>query len=83
MIEGSQTFKSCCLFYIYIYIYIIINYYSLIDHDGRESNITTRRRLYSTKKKKKTGRRLIGIYLVLYLLFLSCTYKLRTSPTRL
>ena len=31
--------------------------------------------------KKKTGRRLIG--LVLYFLFLSCTHKLRTTPTRL
>ena len=49
MIEGSQTFKSCCL--LYIYIYKIINYYSLIDHDGRESNVTTGRRLYSAKKK--------------------------------
>ena len=78
MIKGTQTFKSCCL----LYIYIIINYYSLIDHDGRESNITIGRRLYSAKKKK-TGQRLIGIYLVLYFLFLSCTHKLRTTSTRL
>ena len=35
------------------------------------------------QQKKKTRRRLIGIYLVLYFLFLSCTHKLRTTPTRL
>ena len=38
---------------------------------------------YIQQKKKKTGQRLIGIYLVLYFLFLSCTHKLRTTPTRL
>ena len=52
MIHGVKHL-SLVVYYmcIYIYIYIIINYYSLIEHDGRESNITTGRRLYSAKKK--------------------------------
>ena len=54
MIHGVKHL-SLVVYFLYIYIYIIINYYSLIDHYGRESNVTTGRRLYSAKKKKKIG----------------------------
>ena len=57
--RNKSTLPSTCykvviklsLVVYFIYIYKIINYYSLIDHDWRESNITTGRRLYSAKKK--------------------------------
>ena len=53
------------------YIYKIINYYSLIDYDWGESNMV---------QLDEDWLEFI-LYYIFYFLFLSCTRKLRTTPT--